>query len=74
MVQRKISKTYSNHDFVVQNNCIKDTIMRRTYSGRKRKATGYVLITGSPYRDAEGSPHHISCLHDAINNAAPRIG
>ena len=37
-------------------------------------ATGYVLLTGSPYRDAEGSPHHRSCLHDAIINAAPRIG
>ena len=47
--------------------------MRRTYSGRKRKATGYVLITGSPYRDAEGSPHHRSCIHDAIINADPRI-
>ena len=31
-------------------------------------------MTGSPYRDAEGSPHHRSCLHDAIINAAPRIG
>ena len=48
--------------------------MCRTYSGRKRKATGYVLITGSPYRDAEVSPHQRSCLHDAIINAAPRIG
>ena len=48
--------------------------MRRTYSGRKQKATGYVLITGSPYCDAEGSPHHRLCLHDAIINAAPRIG
>ena len=53
---------------------MKDTIMRRKYSGRKLKATGYVLITGSPYRDAEGSPHQRSCLHDAIINAAPRIG
>ena len=48
--------------------------MRQTYSGRKRKATGYVLITGSPYRDAEGSPQHRSCLHDAIINAAPITG
>ena len=48
--------------------------MHWTYSGRKWKATGYVLITGSPYRDAEGSPHHRSCLHDAIINAAPIIG
>ena len=48
--------------------------MHRKYSGRKQKATGCVLITGSPYRDAEGSPHHRSCLHDAIINASPRIG
>ena len=48
--------------------------MSRKYSGRKLKETGYVLITGSPYRDAEGYPHHRSCLHDAIINAAPIIG
>ena len=48
--------------------------MNRTSLVRKRKATGYDLITGSPYRDAEGSPHHRSCLHDAIINAVPRIG
>ena len=58
--------TYSNHYYVLKHDFIKDTRMRQTYSGRKRKATGYVLITGSPYRDAEGSPHHRSCLHDAI--------
>ena len=53
---------------------IKDTRIRRTYSGRKRKPTGYFYITGSPYRDAEGSSHLRSCLRDAIINAAPRIG
>ena len=53
---------------------IKDTRIRRTYSGRKRKSTDYVLKTGSPYRDAEGPPQLISCLHDAIVNAATRIG
>ena len=74
MVQRKILKTYSNHEFVLQNDCIKDTIIRLTYSERKQKATGHVLITASPYRDVEESPHHWSCLHDAIINAAPRIG
>ena len=52
---------------------IKDTIIRRIYSGRKRKATGYVLLTGSPYRDAEGSSHLRSFLRDAIINTAPRI-
>ena len=48
--------------------------MCQTYSGRKQKATGCVLITGSPYFDAEGSPHHRSCLHDTIINAVLRIG
>ena len=36
--------------------------------------TDHALITGSPYRDAEGSPQHRSCLHDEIINAAPIIG
>ena len=53
---------------------IKDTRIRCTYSGRKRKEIGYVLITGSQYRDAEGSSQLRSCLHDAINNSSPRIG
>ena len=66
--------SYSNRYYVIKNDYIKDTRIRRTYSGRKRKATGYVLITGSPYRDAEGSPQLISCFHYAIVNAAPIIG
>ena len=70
----RYQKAYSNCKFVLRNNYIKDRIIQRTYSGRKRKATGYVLITGSPYCDAEGSPHHRSCLHDAIINAVPIIG
>ena len=53
---------------------IKDTRIRRTYSGRKRKATGYVYITGSPYLDAEGLSQLRSYLHDAIINSAPIIG
>ena len=60
--------------FFLQNDCIKDTIMRQKYSGRKRKATGYVLISGSPYLDAEVLTHHRSCLHDEIIKTAPRIG
>ena len=48
--------------------------MLRPYSGRKRNATGYVLLTGSPYRNAEGISKLKSCLHDAIINPAPRIG
>ena len=53
---------------------IKYTRIRRTYSGKKRKATGYVLLTGSPYRYAEGSSQLRSCLHDDIVNVDPRIG
>ena len=70
----KYQLTYSNCYYVMKNEYIKDTRIRRIYSGKKRKATGYVLITGSPYRDAEGSPLNRSCLHDDIINSAPRIG
>ena len=58
----------------MKNDYIKDTRIRWTYYGIKRKATGYFSITGSPYRDAEGSPQLRSCLHDAIVNSSPRIG
>ena len=58
----------------MKNDFIKDTRTRPTYSGRKQKATGCLLITGSPYCDDEGSSHLRSCLRDAIINAAPRIG
>ena len=70
----RYQNTYSNHHFVLKNDFIKDTRTRQTYSRRKRKATYYVLITGSPYLDAEVYPHHRSFLHDAIINAAQRIG
>ena len=58
----------------MKNDYIKDTKIRRTYSGRKWMATGYVYMTGSPYRDSEGSSQLRSCLRDAIINSAPRIG
>ena len=44
------------------------------YSGRKRNITGLVYLQGLPYRDAEGSSHLRSYLHDAIINTSPRIG
>ena len=55
-------------------NYIKHTRIRRTYSGRKQKATGYVYITGATYLDAEGLSQLRSYLHDAIINSAPIIG
>ena len=66
--------TYSKRYFVIKNDFIKDTRTSWTYSERKINATSYVLITGSPYRDAERSPQLRSCLHDGIVNADPRIG
>ena len=58
----------------MKNDYIKDTRIRQTYSRRKRKETGYVYITSSSYRDAEGLSQLRSCLHDLIMNASPRIG
>ena len=66
--------TYSNRYFVMKKDYIKDTRIHWKHLGRKRKATGYVLITGSPYLDAEGLSQLRLCLHDAIINAATRIG
>ena len=51
-------RSYSHREYVLKIDYIKDRRIRRTYSGRKRKATGYVFLTGSSYRDAEGSSHH----------------
>ena len=39
----KYQLTYSNQYYVIKNDYIKDTRISRTYSGRKLKATGYVL-------------------------------
>ena len=46
--------SYSNRYYVMKNDYIKDTRIHWKYSGRKQKATGYVYITGSPYRYDEG--------------------
>ena len=54
MYNSKYQLTYSNIYYVMKNDYIKDTRIHWTYSGRKRKATGYVYITGSPYSYAEG--------------------
>ena len=66
--------TYSNQYYVVKNDYIKDTRISRTYSVRKRRASDYVYLNGSPYHDAEGLSQLRSCLHDAIINDALRIG
>ena len=58
----------------MKNDYIEDTRISQTYSGRKRKETGYVYITSSSYCDAEGLSQLRSCLHDEIMNASPRIG
>ena len=57
-----------------KNDYIKDTRIGRTYSLRKRRATCYVYLNGSPYCDAKGSSQLRSCLHDATIDASPIIG
>ena len=70
----KYQRTYLNQYYVLKNDHIKDTRIGWTYSGRKRRATGYVYLNGSPYCDAEWSSQLRWCLHDVIINADPRIG
>ena len=50
----KYQKTYSNQYYVLKDDYIKYTRIRRSYSGRKQRATGYFYLNGSPYHDAEG--------------------
>ena len=45
----KYQKTYSNRYYVLKIDYKKDTRICRTYSGRKRRATGFVYKKGSPY-------------------------
>ena len=70
----KYQKTYSNRYYVLKNDFIKDTRIRRTYSGKKRRATGFVYLKGSTYHDAEVLSQLRLCLNDAIINSASRIG
>ena len=48
--------------------------IRRECSGIKLKATGFVYLQGSPYRDSEGLSQIRSCINDAIINSAPILG
>ena len=74
LYNEKYKAKYSNWNYVFDRDYIKDTRIRRVHSGRKRKATGFVYLKGSPYRDADGSSQLRSCRHDEIINTAPRIG
>ena len=51
----KYQKKYYKKHYVLDRYYIKDTRKRRVHSGRKQKATGFVYLKGSPYRDDEGS-------------------
>ena len=70
----KYQDKYGNRSYIVSAPYIKYTRIWRLYSGRKRKATGFFYIQGSPYCDTERSSHLRWCLHDAIINAAPITG
>ena len=44
LYNEKYQKNYSNQYYVLKHDHIKDTRIRRTYSGRKRRATGYGIF------------------------------
>ena len=69
----KYQKTYGNRHHVLSAPNMKYARIRREYSGIKLKATGFLYLQGSPYRDSEGISQIISCINDAIINAAPII-
>ena len=49
----KYQKTSSNRYYVLKKDFRKYTIIRRTYLGRKRRATNYFYLNSSPYSDYE---------------------
>ena len=71
---RKYQETYGNIPYVVSAPYIKDSRIRRVYSGIKQKAADFAYLQFSPYCDADGSSHLRSCLRDAVMNTTPRIG
>ena len=52
----------------------RDRKIARDDSGRKIKPTGFIYLTGSNFREDKGDLTMRSCLQDAFNNSAPRIG
>ena len=74
LYNEKYQETYANISYFCSKWYIKDKIIRRFCSGRKRKPTGLVYLKGSPYCDDEGSSQLRSFLNDAIINADPGIG
>ena len=71
----KYQKTCSNRYYeIIKIDHIKYTRIRRMYLERKRKATGFVYLKGSPYRDDKGSSQIRSYLNDEIISAAPIVG
>ena len=51
-----------------------DTKVAKDNFGRKRKVTGCIFLPGSGFREADSNLNMRSCLKDAVNNCAPRIG
>ena len=70
----KYQNTYSNRYYVLKKDFRKYTIIRRTYLGRKRRATNYFYLNSSPYSDYKRLLHIRSFLNNEIINNALRIG
>ena len=69
----KYEETYGNRRHVIYKPKTNDTRMRRVYSGRKRKAAGFVYLQVLPCSDYKGSSKIRSCVHDELINASPII-
>ena len=69
----KYQETYGNRRHVIYKPKKIYTRMRRVYSGRKRKAIGFVYLQVLPYSDSKGSSKIRSCLHYELINASPII-
>ena len=50
----------------------RDRKMAKENFGRKRKATGFIFLPGSDFREAEGHLSMRSCLQDAFINSFPQ--
>ena len=48
LYNEKYHETYSNIYYVLKNDYLKDTRIRRTYPGIKLRETGYVYLKSSP--------------------------
>ena len=67
-------ESHGNKSYYITKDHLKDMGKHWKYSGRKRKATGFAYLEGSPYCDAEGSSNLRPFNHDSVINDDSIIG